>query len=92
MHEIRVRETKYIWGSAGIGENLHFDSPLLVQILNDTYGEPITIGTEASDGTRAIVGSLQAGESVAIPVQDVRGVFVTCEDVSTVWYAIKGLP
>jgi hypothetical protein len=92
MREVRVREMHYIWGSAGIVENIHFHSPLLIHLINDAYGEVITIGTEQADGSRVMIGSLQPGETVSISAQDIRGVFITCKGVSSVWYAVKGLP
>jgi hypothetical protein len=80
-YEVRVRGTiipTYLWGSAGVNENITFDKPLLLHIRNDVFGEVITFGTQVASGTQTTIGTLKAGEYVSIPVQDISGVFATC--------------
>jgi hypothetical protein len=91
-YERRVRGTAvptYLWGSAGIKNNISFDKPLLLHVRNDVFGEAVTYGTAAS-GTPTILGTLLRGECVSIPLQDITGVFATCEFESTVACLIKG--
>jgi hypothetical protein len=91
-HRRRIRGTMYIWGSRGITENLHFRAPLILYLRNDLFGEPITIHTEKANGKRATLGTLEAGEYLSIPIQDIRGVSVTCDLESTVSYILSGDP
>jgi hypothetical protein len=78
-YKVRVRETPiYLWGSAGVTENLTFTKPLILHIHNDVFGEPITFGTQVASGTQTPYGSLQPGECVSIPLQDISGVFAAC--------------
>lgn len=90
-YEVRVRGTKpmYLWGSAGVTENIKFDKPLLLHIRNDVFGEVITFGTQVASGTQTTIGTLQPGECVSIPVQDISGVFATCVLESTLACLIK---
>jgi len=78
-YEIRVRGEKYIWGSAGITENITFDRPLILHIRNDPFGEVVEFGTRAASGSQRTLGTLQPGECVSIPVQGISGVFATCK-------------
>jgi hypothetical protein len=90
-YNVRVRDkTIYLWGSAGI-KDMPFSKPLLLHIRNDLFGEPVTVSTQAS-GTRTTVGTLQPGECVSIPIQDMSGVFATCKGESTVSCRIKESP
>jgi hypothetical protein len=83
-YTIRVREKNiYLWGSEGILENKMFSAPLLLHVHNDVFGEPITLSTEAlpSSGTtktQTSIGTLQPGECVSIPIQEMTGVFASC--------------
>src|ERR1039458_5824675 len=80
-YEIRVRGTTpptYLWGSAGIKKNIPFNKPLVLHVRNDVFGEPITIGTQVAAGPQTAYGTLNPGECVSIPVQDISGVFATC--------------
>jgi hypothetical protein len=78
----------YLWGSAGITQNMTFPSPLLLHIRNDELGEPITFGTLSIDGTRSTIGTLKAGEFFSIPIQNICAVFATCALDSSVCCAI----
>jgi hypothetical protein len=88
-YTIRVRGTKYLWGSAGITSNLTFDKPLVLHIHNDVFGESITFGTEDATGTQTTIGTLDTGEAVSIPLQTIRGVFATCTLESTVHCVLR---
>jgi hypothetical protein len=88
----RIRGTMYVWGSQGITSNLHFASPLILYLRNDAYGESITISTVQADGTSTNLGTLDAGEYVSIPIQDISGVSVTCNLESTVSCVLSGDP
>ena len=68
---------------------MKFSKPLLLHIRNDVLGEIITIGTRAASGTQKTIGTLEPGECVSIPVQDIAGVFATCLLESTVGCLIK---
>lgn len=91
-YEIRVRGTMFLWGSAGITENITFDRPLLLHIRNDVFGEKITFGTQVASGTQTTLGTLQPGECVSIALQSMSGVFATCEFESAVACLIKSAP
>jgi hypothetical protein len=90
-YEIRVRGTldlpRYLWGSAGITKDISFDKPLVLHLRNDLFGVAITFGTESTASgtkTKTIVGTLQPGESASIQVNNMSGVFATCEQESVV--------
>jgi hypothetical protein len=89
QYDVKVRGTLYLWGSAGISQNMAFPKPLLLHIRNDNFGETITFGTESVDGTRITVGTLDAGECASVLVQSIRGVFATCALDSSVNCAIE---
>lgn len=88
-YKVRVRGTKYLWGSAGITEDMPFPKPLHLHIHNDLFGEPIKFGTEKANGTQNAMGTLGAGEYVTIPLQDIRGVFASCSLESDVTCMIR---
>jgi hypothetical protein len=88
-YEVRVRGTMYLWGSAGVTKNVKFANSILLHIRNDPFGEIVTFGTQVASGTQTTIGTLLPGECVSIPVQDMSGVFATCELESTVGCVIK---
>jgi hypothetical protein len=95
-YEVRVRGTTtspmYLWGSAGISENITFDKPIILHIRNDLHGEVITFGTQTTSGaqkTQQTIGTLQPGECMSIALQGISGVFATCELESTVCCLIR---
>lgn len=103
-YEVRVRPPvllrppMFLWGSAGVEQNMTFDKPLLLHIRNDVFGEAITFGTQVFSSvtgkqTRTNIGTLGPGECVSVPLQDISGVFATCAPglESTVACLIKGL-
>ena len=88
-YEIKVRGTMYLWGSDGITENIIFEKPLLLHIYNDLFGEKITLGKQKADKTKEIMGTLEPGEFVSISLNELSGVFASCEQESTVCCLIK---
>lgn len=88
-YEIKVRGTMHLWGSEGITGNIIFEKPLLLHIHNDLFGEVITFGTHKAKGAKENIGTLQPGEFVSIPLNDISGVFASCEQESTVCCLIK---
>jgi hypothetical protein len=88
-YEVRVRGTMYLWGSAGVTKNLNFDKPLLLHMRNDVFGEAVTFGTQVASGTQTTIGTLQPGECVSIPVQNISGVFASCALESVVGCVIR---
>ena len=88
-YEIKVRGTMNLWGSAGLTKNIVFDRPLLLHIHNNLFGEVITLGTQKASGTKETIGTLQPGEFISIPLNDISGVFASCEQESVVCCLIK---
>jgi hypothetical protein len=88
-YEVRVRGTMYLWGSGGITKNMNFAKPILLHIRNDPFGEVVTLSTQVATGTQTSLGTLQPGECVSIPVQDMSGVVATCALESIVACLIK---
>ena len=82
-YAVQVRGTTYLWGSAGVTVNISFDQPLLLHVRNNVFGEVISLGTVAS-GTQVILGNIQPGECLTIPIQDMTGVFAMCTLETTV--------
>ena len=79
----------FLWGSAGITNNITFDKPPILHIRNDLFGDAVTFGTTASGPTRTEIGILQPGECVSIPLQGatgqgITGVYATCPTESVV--------
>jgi hypothetical protein len=90
-YQVRVRGTMFLWGSAGVTIDLVFDKPLLLHLRNDAFGEVIAFGTQVASGTQTTIGTLQPGECICVPLQNISGVFATCALESTVACLIKGL-
>ena len=91
-YEVRVRgevPPSYLWGSSGITQNIKFVKPILLHIRNDLFGEVVTFGTQVAAGTQRTIGTLQPGECVSIPLQDLSGVFATCVFESKVCCLIR---
>lgn len=88
-YEIRVRGTVFLWGSAGVSKNITFDKPLHFHIKNDVLGTAITFGTRLASGAQTAIGTLEPGECVSIPVQDISGVFADCASESMVCCIIR---
>jgi hypothetical protein len=87
-YEVKVRGTMPLWGSAGITKDIVFDKSLVLHIHNDLFGETITISTRKA-GVQETLGTLEAGECVSIPLNNISGVFASCEKDSAVCCLIK---
>jgi hypothetical protein len=83
-YEVRVRGTVFLWGSAGITANTTFSKPLLLHVRNNLFGEVVTVGTQVAGGAQTALGTLQPGECLSIPIQNISGVFATCAVESNV--------
>lgn len=88
-YRLRVRGSRYLWGSHGIKENLSFKDPLVLHIRNDTFGEPVTIITEKADGHKTTIGKLKAGEHVSLQLEELSGVLAKCALETTVGCALR---
>jgi len=77
-YTVKVRGLTFLWGSAGLTQNLQFDTPFLLHVANDYAGESIAIGTRVAVGATSSLGTLQPGESVSIPINNVSGVYADC--------------
>ena len=88
-YEVKVRGTMYLWGSAGVTQNIKFDKPLHLHIWNDVFGDVITFGIQTASGSKTTMGTLQPGECISIQVQDISGVFATCAVESAVRCLIR---
>ncbi len=88
-YEVRVRGTRYLWGSAGVVQNITFNKTILLHIHNDQFGEAVIFGTQQADGTQTTIGTLQPGEFISIPLQDISGVFATCSLESSVCCMVR---
>jgi hypothetical protein len=78
-YRIRVRGTVYLWGSSEINQDLTFPQPLILHVRNETLGEDVSLSIASSAGAPADIGTLSAGQSLSIPLQDLTGVIATCE-------------
>jgi hypothetical protein len=83
-YSVRVRGTKFLWGSSGLTTDLTFAAPLILHVGNDRYGQQITLGTQVANGTQTGLGTLQPGEVVSLPMQAIIGVYATCAEESIV--------
>jgi hypothetical protein len=93
-YEVRVRGTSppiYLWGSAGVKQNIPFAKPLLLHIRNDVFGQIITFGTQVASGSQTELGTLLPGECISIPIHGISGVFATCQQESVVGCLISEL-
>lgn len=74
-YSARVRGERYLWGSAGLTVDLQFDKPFILHIENDRAGEAVTIGTRLADGAKTDLGTIQPGEFLSVPVNNIVGVY-----------------
>jgi len=79
----------YLWGSAGVTTNIKFHKPILLHIHNDLFGDVVSFGTQVAGGTETKIGTLEPGEFVSIPLQNITGVFATCQHESKVCCLIR---
>ena len=87
-YEVKVRGTMHLWGSAGVTKDIVFDKQLVLHIQNDLFGEAISFGTQNASGTQEPLGTLQPGECVSIPLNNLSGIFATCVKESCVYCLI----
>jgi hypothetical protein len=80
-YSVKVRTKAYLWGSNGVTAD--FDTPLILVVHNDAWGDPIAISSEASSGATALA-TLQPGECWTLSLVGLRGVYATCDTDSTV--------
>jgi hypothetical protein len=80
----------FLWGSAGLTENMSFDKPLILHVRNDVFGESVKLGTRVASGTQTSLGTLEPGECVSIPLQNISGVYAICTLETNVACLIKG--
>ena len=78
----------HLWGSAGITKDIVFDKPLVLHVRNDLFGEVISLGTQKA-GIQEPLGTLQPGECVSVPLNNISGVLASCEKESAVCCLIK---
>jgi hypothetical protein len=79
-HEFRrrVRGTIYLWGSSGVTQDVNFTRAPVLHIHNDLFGEEITVGTQQSSAPKIPLGTIQPGECLSVPIQNIIGVYATC--------------
>ena len=83
-YSVKVRGTRFLWGSAGITTNLAFGKPFILHIANDQAGAPVTIGTRVAAGTQTDLGTIAPGECLSVPVGGISGVYAKCANDSLV--------
>lgn len=79
-YEVRVRAaTAYLWGANGLKLALTLTKPLVLHIRNSEIGEDIVVGTETVAAGAQVIGTLEPGQCVSIPiVQGLTGVTAQC--------------
>lgn len=87
-YHVPVRRRAYLWGSADIRVDVKFNPPLVLHVSNDTFGEPIRLGTHKANGTHRELGTLHPGEHFAIELHDISGVSAECDRESAVACAV----
>jgi hypothetical protein len=83
-YSVTVRGLRHIWGSAGLTRDLKFEFAVILHIANDQAGEAVTIGTRVAAGAKTDLGTLQPGEHVSLPVNNISGVYAQCVSESVV--------
>jgi hypothetical protein len=78
------RQATYLWGSAGIKQNVSYATPLILHVHNDVKSASLTFGTETADGTKTVLGTLQPGETFSVTVQGIRGVYALTTAIEAV--------
>lgn len=85
---VRVRGTKYLWGSKNLTVDLN--GRLFLVINNDSAGDTVELSAAGSTGTPTPLGSLAPGECWTFPLEGLRGVAATCSTDSTLACSILG--
>jgi hypothetical protein len=89
-YEVRVRGTQmYLWGSATIKVDATFNTPLLLHVRNNVFGQPIDLYTTTTSSATPL-GTLQPGEAYTIPIQNMSGVYANCTGESLVDCLLQG--
>jgi hypothetical protein len=78
VYSIKVRGLRYVWGSAGLIQNLKFEKPFILHLANDRAGEAVTIGTHVATGANTNLGTIQPGECVSVSVNEISGIYADC--------------
>jgi len=86
-YEVRVRGTApatYLWGSSLVTlATTPFDTPLLLHVRNNLFGEIVTLSMQGPSG--GLIGQLNPGEALSIPIPNMgAGVFATCALETTI--------
>lgn len=77
-YSLNVRGTRYLWGSDGLTRDLTFGKDFILHVVNDLGGSPVMLGTRVASGTITTLGTLQPGECVSIPINNISGVYAEC--------------
>jgi hypothetical protein len=83
-YSVKVRGLRYLWGSAGLTQNLKFEKAFILHIANDLAGKPVTVGTLVAAGTKTGLGKIDPGECLSVSVNDISGVYAECTTDSVV--------
>jgi hypothetical protein len=78
----------YLWGSFNITNPVTFDKSPILHIRNDLFGDRISLSTIAG-GVVVPLGALLPGECFSLPLQNLSGVFATCQTESNVACLIR---
>lgn len=87
-YTVKVRGLRYLWGSSGLTQNLKFEKAFILHIANDEAGKPVAVGTLVATGAKTGLGTIQPGECLSIPVNDISGIYADCTTDSLVHCSI----
>lgn len=81
-YRVKVRQQTYLYGGANVKtEAGTFNSNLVLFMRVDDLGEDIKFGIRRKkDGAVQDLGTLRPGESYALKLEDVSGVYATASD------------
>jgi len=88
-YEHRVRDTTYLWGSPHLTRSIHFASPPLLHIRNHVFGENAEIGLISRPGHDETLGTLEPGQVLSLPLDNLTAVYATCPTETTITCAIE---
>lgn len=74
-YSVKVRGLRYLWGSAGLTQDVTFQKTFILHIANDQAGQPVTVGTSVAAGTKTDLGTIQPGECLSVSVNNISGVY-----------------
>jgi hypothetical protein len=81
-YETIVREKTYVWGSADVAAAPHTTRQLILWLRNFPVGEDVDVFTENGAGAATLAATLHPGDSFAVGLDDLTGVYGVC-DLST---------